>query len=401
MGLPQKNYLNPIFEQWLPDAVKKTRPDVPYVVGSPSGGALPFSVDSGPAHYFGVGGYRRPLDDARRANVAFASECLAFANVPEPYAASQGEAPLTGVSDPRWKSRVPRDVGSSWDFEDVRDYYLELLFGQHAGQLRAQDPERYLMLSRATPVAVMDAVFSEWTRKGSRTRGGLVLMLQDFVAGAGWGLVSACSEPKSAWYGLKRLFKPLRVCMTDEGVNGLDLHVTNETATARQITLELSVVRDGRTPLLNVKRNIDLAPRSVQSINAYDMMGRFFDFSYAYRFQAPQHDATIARLIDPETGFVLCEVVHFPMGHTGPMSEAGVTASVQQTNGDWFLKLEASKLVRFLHITDPSFRAEDNWFHLAPFSPRLIKLVPRRAGRDAPHGEIHALNLLSPISFEA
>ena len=39
--------------------------DVPYVPSAPSGGDFPFRNDAGVANYFGVGGYRRPLSDAR------------------------------------------------------------------------------------------------------------------------------------------------------------------------------------------------------------------------------------------------------------------------------------------------------------------------------------------------
>src|SRR5581483_7606287 len=72
-----------LFGELLPALVRESGTDAAYVPSSPSGGDLPFRTDAGVANYYGVGGYRRGLDDARRAAVGFAAECLAFANMPD------------------------------------------------------------------------------------------------------------------------------------------------------------------------------------------------------------------------------------------------------------------------------------------------------------------------------
>ena len=118
----------------------------------------------------------------RRADVKFTPECLGFANVPEPAVVDlvmQGEAPMT--HDPRWKRRTPRDTGAGWDFEDVRDHYLNLLFGLDPVSLRGGDPRRYLAISRVTSGEVSS---------GSReltfaaTAAGVVVLPARFAAGA-------------------------------------------------------------------------------------------------------------------------------------------------------------------------------------------------------------------------
>jgi len=145
LGLPRELWTNAFFEHDLPAIVGDSRRDVPYVPSTPSGGTLPFNVRTGVSHYYGVGAYRRPLEDARRSGVRFTPECLAFSHVPEDstidLVLASGQSPF---HHPSWKARVPRDTGAGWDFEDVRDHYLSVLFGVDAATMRSQDILRYL-----------------------------------------------------------------------------------------------------------------------------------------------------------------------------------------------------------------------------------------------------------------
>ena len=157
--------------------------------------------DRGVTNYYGVGGYRVALSDARTSGVRFAGECLAFANVPdeEALAALVPEPPFDAfVHHPRWKAGVPRDAGSGWDFDDLRDFYLEQVFGVDPDWLRRGNHDRYLELSRAVTGEVMAHVFGEWRRAESPSGGGLILWLRDLVAGAGWGVVDHHGRPKTA-----------------------------------------------------------------------------------------------------------------------------------------------------------------------------------------------------------
>ena len=78
--------------------------------------------------------------------VPFASECLAFANVPDATPRTHDEG-------------VMRDVGASWDFADVRDHYLRSCTASH------QAHEDYWERSRFVTGEVMAEVFGEWRRE--------------------------------------------------------------------------------------------------------------------------------------------------------------------------------------------------------------------------------------------
>ena len=374
MGLPERFWTSPLTGEILPELCAALRPDAVYVENSPVGGALPFFADTGVAHYYGVGAYCRPLEDARRANVRFAAESLAFANVPQPVTLAR-HLDVPPVHHPDWKARVPRDRSASWDFEDIRDHYLQLLYGVDPARLRREDAARYLDFSRAVTGEVMEATFAEWRRSGSSCHGALVWTLQDLLPGPGWGMIDATGLPKPCWYALKRAFRPVQVVLIDEGVNGLDVHLINETAEDIAVSLELACLRDGRQSVVSGRRDLMLKARDGMRIAATELFGAFFDTTYVYRFGPPAHDVTIARLSD-EQGRFLADAFHFPMGRGGALHEAQIEVSLRREEAGWSLELAADRFAQSVHIDVAGYRPEDDGFHIAAANRRMIRLHP-------------------------
>lgn len=376
MGLPALAW--PLFEGVLAEVAGEARPDVPYVPNTPYAGPLPFTVSEGVGHYYGVGAYQRPLEDARRANVAFAAECLALANVPQP------ESPAgLAVHDPRWKAGIPRDRGASWDFEDVRDHYLQRLFEVDPARLRREDVARYLDLSRMVSGEVMAAVFSEWRRGGSRCAGGLVWTLHDLQRGAGWGLIDSAGEPKPAWYALRRMLQPVAVTLTDEGVNGVAIHLHNETAAPVSGELRLTALGEDAV-VLEATRTVEVLARSTLELSAFELIGRFFDISYAYRF-GPRAHVAVRAVLTTDAGPAEATLVQTP---TAGLSPAPVTTSLQPAGDEWILTLQSPRLLRYVHLSDRGWRPDDDGFLLAPGERRQVRLRRRSDTAAAPEGEV-------------
>ncbi|MFT4097473.1 MAG: hypothetical protein QM651_10130 [Rhodoblastus sp.] len=392
MGVAEANWRSPLFEDVLPRICAEARPDAVYVVNSPSGGALPFHADAGVSHYYGVGAYRRPLDDARRANVRFASECLGFANVAETRALERdfGAAPL---SSPLWRPRIPRDQGASQDFEDVRDHYTALLYGVDPTALKHSDPQRYLDLSRAAVAETIETTIGEWRRPGSSCAGALIWFWKDLWASSGWGVLDWTGAPKSPWWAMRRAFRPVQILLSDEGVNGLHVHCLNERDEPFSGSISLQCYRDGATVVMNAEREIEIPPRGAITLRDCDMWGAFFDTAYAYRFGPPSHETTVAKLMD-RGGAPVAEAWHFPVGRPAAQFSPSVIVDVICDTLGFGLRLETDKVAQSVRIEDERLTPRDNWLHLAPGAPKIIRFLDEGA---APRGRIAALD--SPAVF--
>ncbi|HEX3735785.1 MAG TPA: hypothetical protein VHU86_11625 [Solirubrobacterales bacterium] len=403
MGLDPDLGRGELCGELLPRLCAKACPGVPYLSSAPCGpdGELPFRTDSGVANYFGVGGYRRPLSDVRAAGVRFASECLAFANVPgeamveEVLGAGFSGSDLEG---PRWKGGVARDAGSDWDFEDVRDHYLQLLFGVDPARLRQAEPERYLELSRAASGEAMAAVFGEWRRAGSPCAGGLMLWLRDLVPGAGWGLLDSDGGAKVAYHHLRRALAPAAVWMTDEGLNGVDVHLANDGPEPLAARLRVALYRDFEQRVGEACEEIELPAHGTATHSLEGLLGRFADVSWAYRFGPPPQDLVIASLErgTGEEAEAISQAVFFPEARPvapEPADRLGLEARVEPgPDGSPVLALECRRFVHGLRIHGAGVIPEDDAFSLEPGARRRVVLRPR-TGEPAGEISLTALNL--------
>ncbi|MGH2914308.1 MAG: glycoside hydrolase family 2 protein [Solirubrobacteraceae bacterium] len=407
LGLDSELARGPLFGELLPTLVGEADLQAPYIPSTPWGGDLPFRPDRGVANYYGVGAYLRPLEDARRSEVKFAAECLAFANVPDDAALDERHPHgAVGVGDGAWKRGVPRDVGAGWDFDDVRDHYLRLLFEVDPVALRSVDPIRYLELSRQVTGEVMAEVFGEWRRERSTCAGALVLWLADMRAGAGWGLLDSRGTPKVAFHVLARALAPVAVWSSDEGLGGVVAHVANDGSERLEATLRVSLYWRFETLVAERSKPVEIPPHGIRDFNVESLLGRFVDASWAYRFGPPAQHVIVLSLERPELPSprrLLSQSCRFPSSWPLSVESApalGLAAVVGPVDGEQVLTVSSRRFLYGVRATIPGFIAADDAFSVEPGHSRTVILRPASDLRAPTGGTLTAVNLSGRIAIE-
>jgi beta-mannosidase len=402
MGLDPALGRGDLWDAVLPRIVADSGADSAYVRSTPCGGDLPFHANRGLTHYFGVSGYFMAPHEARRAAVRFASECLAFANVPDDV-----EVP---VHHPDWKAGVARDagtgwdLGAGWDFDDVRDHYLKLLFGVDPVQLRRSDHERYLELSRAASGEVMADLMGEWRRAQSPCRGALVLWLKDMRPGAGLGVIDHRGYPKVPYHYLRRALSPVAVWMTDEGVNGVAVHVANDRAEPLRGRLRIALYRDLEATVAEASEDLELPARSVAERSVEGLLGRFADAAWAYRFGPPTHDAIVATLEGAEASAPISRAFMFPAGLPiirKPLGLLGLEAAAEPEEGGVAVSVRSRTLAYGVRIGAAGFVPDDDCFSLEPGREKVVRLIPAKREARFAGGTLTAINLQGAVSIQS
>lgn len=400
-GLPTQRWRNSTLDEVIPSLLQRLLPTTGYVASSPSGGDMPFSPDSGVSHYFGVGPYLRPLADAKLAGVRFAAECLSFSIPPEPQTVRTafGGSEAAGHAS-AWKSTVARDAGTSWDFEDVRNYYVREIFGLDPLLVRYSDPDWALDLGRAAVTHAMSTVLTEWRRDGSTCAGALILTLKDLWPGAGWGLLDSLGQPKAPWYAVRRVFAPIALLATDDGLSGLRLHAFNDTNSSFTGRVRVTVFSAQGGVIEDAEQPIVIQAHSEQQLSVEQLLGGFRDLTRAYRFSPATQDVVLGELIDAD-GSSTSSVSYLPGGVARRLPELGLRAWASRSAEGWTLTVSSQQFAQYVAIDIPEYVPSDSWFHLVPGESRSVQLAGSTTG--IPRGHVRALNATTdvPISVRS
>jgi beta-mannosidase len=291
---------------------------------------------------------------------------------------------------------VPRDVGADWDFADVRDHYLGVLYGVDAASLREADADRYLELSRAVSGEVMAEVLGEWRRAGSPCQGALVLWLRDLMPGAGWGVLDHGGRPKAAFAHLRRVLAPVAAWSTDEGLGGVDVHIANDRPRPLSARLRVALYRGFEQLVDEAVLSVELGPHDALTRNVEELLGRFVDVSWAYRFGPPAQDLIAISLHDP-VGELLSQAFRFPAGRPLARESAsglGLQAVIDHTPTGAVLRVTSRRFAYGVRVAVPGYAPSDDAFGVEPGQSRTIALRPVVAtARFAEPAALTALNL--------
>jgi beta-mannosidase len=266
--------------------------------------------------------------------------------------------------------------------------------------MRSFDMTRYLQLSRVVSGEMMAQVFAEWRSGHTRNRGALVWLFKDLWPGAGWGIVDSLGQPKAAYYYLRRSWQSRQITMTDEGLDGLDLHVSNESATPLYGFVELLLLRDEHVVVARQEIPCQIPARAQQIFGSDALLNGFYDVTYAYRFGPAKHDLAIATLFDDQH-HVLSEASYFVKARE-PAFLPAVQVDVEMESageGCYQVALRSDHFLQSVCVEATGFLPDDNYFHLPPSRQKLVRFTPvdDRGARFRP--TLEALNLKNPLTL--
>ena len=179
---------------------------------------------------------------------------------------------------------------------------------------------------------------------------------------------------------------------TDEGVNGLDVHLVNDTAEPVDGTLALSL----NTASLQVERvthDLVVPARGGVSVHADSLFDGFRDLTYAYCFGPRSYELVTVDLLDG-SGTVLASTGYLPGGPARDLDpDVGLQARIEPADeGTWLLQISTQRFAEYVHVDVPGFVAADSWFHLPPGGSRTTVIRPEPGPPREPRGRVRALN---------
>ena len=143
---------------------------------------------------------------------------------------------------------------------------------------------------------------------------------------------------------------PVAVWSTDEGLGGVVAHVANDRPAPLSATVRIALYREFELPVDEARVEVVLAPHETWSENVEELLGRFVDISWSYRFGPPAQDVIVLSLEGDEKRRPLAQSFRFPAGRpTRPetATQLGLQASLSGPERDGSTVTVASRRLAY------------------------------------------------------
>ena len=168
----------------------------------------------------------------------------------------------------------------------------------------------------------------------------------------------------------------MQILISDEGASGLDLHILNEKPRDLSAIVRLTCLNHSSTAIIDFSHPVVIEAHGYLSICTHSLTDGFFDINRFYRFGPSEHRVTAATITCPNSGKVLSQAFHFPMGRDLPIEDIGLDVEIMSRTRPKTIKIKTKLFAQSVKIIIDGYIPEDNWFHLLPDYERVLELVP-------------------------
>jgi beta-mannosidase len=243
---------------------------------------------------------------------------------------------------------------------------------------------------------VMAETLGEWRRPSSPCQGAIVLWSADLRPGGGWGILDSTGRPKAAYWFLKRALSPCTIWITDEGLNGLDVHAANDGAESFRGSIRLALYRNGEQKLRELQTSIELIPHESRTLGLEQLLGHFIDASHSYRFGPPAYDLVVASLHRNSDEHPTAQSFFRPLGRNAqrtPIARLELSGKAELVqNGCIEAVVHSHRFAYGVKVSAAGFLPNDAYFSIEPTVSRRILLIPVGAGNVPSRLSITAVN---------
>ena len=180
------------------------------------------------------------------------------------------------------------------------------------------------------------------------------------------------------------------------------VHVANDRPTALHATLRILLLSRGEQNVGEARAAVAVPAHGHGEWNVEELLGRFVDASWAYRFGPPAQDAILLTLTGEDGDSA--HAVHFPaarpLDRESPESLGLCGRSSALPGGELELTLQCARLAYGVRIHSPGYRPQDDCLTLEPGAERRIVLRPAAAAVTTERVWLTALNMAGHVDVE-